>query len=88
MDKIMTMILFATVKKGAATVLDRDPLKLQVTEPLPEKLRSYEIDFLKAFKEDNLKTRRKMLQDMMIQLVQEVSQKMKGFSRKRNHRVL
>ena len=82
MDKIMTMILFATVKKGAATVLDRDPLKLQVTEPLPEKLRSYEIDFLKAFKEDNLKTRRKMLQDMMIQLVQEVSQKMKGFSRK------
>ena len=82
MDKIMTMILFSTVKKNAATVLVRDPLKLQIADPLPEKLRSYEQDFLAAFKEDNTKTRRKMLQDMMIKLVKEVSQKMKGFSRK------
>jgi len=82
MDKIMTMVLFATVKKGAATVLNRDPLKLEVAGPVPEGLRSYEVEFLKAFKEDNLKTRRKMLQDMMVKLVQEVSQKMKGFSRK------
>lgn len=82
MDKILTMILFATVKKGAATVLDRDPLKLQIADPLPEGLRSYELDFLEAFKENNAKTRRKMLQDLMIKLVREVSQKMKGFSRK------
>jgi hypothetical protein len=82
MDKILTMILFSTVKKGAATVTKRDPLTIQVTDPLPQDLRAYEVDFLNAFQENNEAKRRSALQDLMIKLVQSVTSKMKGFSLK------
>jgi hypothetical protein len=82
MDKILTMILFSTVKKGAATVTKRDPLTIQVTDPLPEDLRAYEVDFLNAFQMKNDSKRRAALQDLMIKLVQSVTSKMKGFSLK------
>ena len=82
MDKILTMILFSTVKKNAATVIDRDPLKIDLTDPLPEGLRSYELEFLKAFEINKNTSRRRALQKMMVKLVKEVSKKMKGFSRK------
>ncbi|HTX89956.1 MAG TPA: hypothetical protein VMC09_01970 [Anaerolineales bacterium] len=82
LDKVMTMILFGVVKKNAATVVTRDPLKLQVASPLPADLHEYETDFLAAFADDNLATRRKGLQDMTVKLVNSVSDKMKGFSRK------
>jgi len=82
LDKVMTMILFGTVKKGAAQVTSRDPLKLDVTSPLPDGLHEYEVNFLKAFDADNLKRRREQLQDMTVKLVRSVSQKMKGFSRR------
>ncbi len=82
MDKILTMVLFAVVKKGAAEVLSRDPLKISVAETLPEDLRQYETDFLKAFEKEKASEQRKLLQTMMVNLVKEVSEKMKGFSRK------
>ena len=83
LDKVMTMILFGVVKKGAAEVVTRDPLKLNITEPLPEGLHEYEKNFLQAFRpEANAKQRRADLQDMTIKLVNAVSEKMKGFSRK------
>jgi hypothetical protein len=82
LDKVMTMILFGAVKKNAATVVTRDPLKLQVANPLPADLQDYEKDFLQAFSVEDLATRRKNLQDMTIKLVNSVSDKMKGFSRK------
>jgi hypothetical protein len=82
MDKILTMILFSTVKKGAATVTKRDPLTIQNTDPLPQDLRPYEVDFLNAFQENNDAKRRAALQDLMIKLVQSVTSKMKGFSLK------
>ncbi len=50
MDKIMTMILFGTLKKEAAVVTQQEPLKLEVVDPLPEKLHPYEVEFLEAFK--------------------------------------
>ena len=81
MDKIMTMILFGTIKKNAATVEQSEPLKLTVADPLPEGLHQYEIDFLNAFKESDAK-RRTSLQKMMVDLVKSVSKKLKGFSRK------
>jgi len=81
MDKIMTMILFGTIKKNAATVEQSDPLKLTVADPLPEGLHQYEIDFLNAFKESDAK-RRSSLQKMIVDLVNSISNKMKGFSRK------
>ncbi|MGD8405816.1 MAG: hypothetical protein PVJ21_19320 [Anaerolineales bacterium] len=83
LDKVMTMILFGVVKKDAAEVESRDPLKLKITDPLPEGLHEYEKQFLQAFRpEANLKQRREDLQDMTIKLVKSISQKMKGFSRK------
>ena len=82
LDKVMTMILFGVIKKNAATVVTRDPLKLTLASPLPAGLQDYETDFLKAFALEDLAARRKALQDMTIKLVNSVSDKMKGFSRK------
>ena len=82
LDKVMTMILFGVVKKGAATVTTRDPLTIEVTSPLPNGLYDYEMNFLKAFKENDLRTRRNLLQEMTVKLVKAVSEKMKGFSRR------
>jgi hypothetical protein len=82
LDKVMTMILFGTLKKGATQVISREPLKLQSSDPLPENLLSYEREFLASFKESELGQQRKGLQDMMVQLIRSVTDKMKGFSRK------
>ena len=81
MDKIMTMILFGVLKKNAATVTSRDPLEIELEDPLPD-LRFYERDFLLAFKETKKSQRKKALQKMMVELVKSVGKKMKGFSRK------
>lgn len=81
LDKVMTMILFGVLKKSAAAVESRDPLKITVIDPLPADLNAYETDFLKAFKIEAKAERRKALQTMMIDLVSSVSAKMKGFSR-------
>jgi hypothetical protein len=82
LDKVMTMILFGTIKKNAARVTARDPLEIDVTSPLPEGLHEYEVNFLQAFQEKNANTRRKQLQDMTVKLVKSISEKMKGFSRR------
>ncbi len=82
LDKVLTMILFGTIKKNAAEVLSRDPLQVKVTTPLPEGLNEYEVNFLTAFQEDDPKARRNLIQDMMVKLVKSVSEKMKGFSRR------
>jgi hypothetical protein len=82
LDKVMTMVLFGVVKKGAATVLRREPLQVQVTSPIPAGLHEYELNFLQAMKEEESRARRNALQDMMIKLIRSVSEKMKGFSRR------
>jgi hypothetical protein len=81
MDKVMTMILFSVIKKNAATVVTRDPLKIEVTKPAPEGLRPYETDFLTAFDVPEIQRKAK-LQAMVVALVKSVSDGMKGFSRK------
>lgn len=81
-DKILTMILFSSIKKGAASVVSRDPLKLKVASSLPEEIQPYEKDFLEAFKTEDQRVRRKKLQDVMVGLVKSVTEKMKAFSRK------
>ena len=80
MDKILTMLLFAVVKKGAVKVVKRDPIAIEVTNPLPEGLRDYEIDFINGMKESNKSKRTKELQDAMISLIKSVTKSMKGFS--------
>jgi hypothetical protein len=82
LDKVMTMILFGVVKKGAAEVVKRDPLELKIAAELPAELHDYEFDFVKAFKELDVAKRRSALQSMTVALVKSVSEKMKGFSRK------
>jgi hypothetical protein len=82
MDKILMMTLFSTIKKKAAEVVTRDPLKLTITDPLPEGLYPYELDFLSAMKMQIVADQKEGLQDMMINLVKSVSEKMKGFSLK------
>ena len=82
LDKVLTMMLFSTIKKEAASVVKSEPLELEIADPLPEGLNAYEIDFLKAFQEKKIAARRTELQKMMIALVKSVSAKMKGFSRK------
>ena len=80
LNRVMTMILFGLLKKGAVTVLDDKPLKIKPNDPLP-KLRPYEKDFLKAVKKDGTLSESK-LRKMMVALIKEVNNKMKGFSRK------
>ncbi len=83
LDKVLTMTLFGVVKKGAATVVSRDPLKIQVNDvPAGVELHDYELNFLKAFKLDDARARQAELQATMVALVRSVSEKMKGFSRK------
>ena len=80
LDKVMTMILFSVIKKGAAQVETRDPLKLSVAAEQPATLHPYEKDFIKAFAVDEKRSR--VLQDMTVALIKSVSEKMRGFSRK------
>ncbi len=83
LDKVMTMILFGVIKKGAAQVVTRDPLKIQVNDVPPTvTLYDYELNFLKAFKLDAPQARQAELQGTMVALVKSVAEKMKGFSRK------
>ncbi|MDZ7844554.1 MAG: hypothetical protein U5K99_07125 [Anaerolineales bacterium] len=81
-DKILTMILFSLLQKGAAEVLSREPLKLKFSDPLPDKLRAYEEQFIEAFQSESDKARKTKLQDLMIDLIDSVGEKMKGFSHK------
>ncbi len=82
LDKVMTMILFSVIKKGAAEVLSQEPLKIKVTEPLPQGLHLYEQQFLQAMQAKNAATRRKMLRQMIVDLIASLREKMRGFSRK------
>ncbi len=81
LNRVMTMILFGLLKKGALTVLEDQPLRLQVNPSLPEKLHPYEKGFLEAVDARGVLQEDK-LRSMMIDLVKEVNNKMKGFSRK------
>ncbi len=81
LNKVLTMILFGLLKKQAVTVLDDDPLKVEVHQPLPDDLRHYEKKFLKAVKKNHTLDE-KELRSMMTSLIKAVNSKVKGFSRK------
>ncbi len=80
LDKVMTMILFSTVKKGAVMVMSQDPLKIEATTPLPDGLREYEKEFIEAFDGTTDSQRKTKLQSMSTSLIKSVTKKMKGFS--------
>ncbi len=85
-DKVFTMILFSLLQKNAATVIKQDPLKLEFSDPLPEKLRKYETQFIGAFNNTTSRVRKTELQDLMIDLIKSVGKKMEGFSHKESVR--
>ncbi len=82
LDKVLTMLLFGILKKGAAEVKTREPLELTIPEVLPAGLNEYEINFLNAFRIKENAGRRKALQEMVVKLVKSIQEKMKGFNRK------
>jgi len=82
LDKVMTMILFGVIKKGAANVVSRDPLKVEWVYPRPDGMHSYEVGFMNALVSERAGDRRNALSDMTIKLIRSVSEKMKGFSRR------
>jgi len=75
LDKVLTMMLFSTVKKGAAVVTSRDPLKITSKDPLPESLQPYEAEFLQAFRLEKPIEKQKALQEMMVNLVKNLAEK-------------
>jgi hypothetical protein len=81
MDKILTMILFSVIKKGAAIVKTNEPLEIEASATLPASLLPYETEFINAFKLKGAE-RQKALQEMMVSLIKTLAEKMKGFSRK------
>jgi len=81
LDKVLTMILFGLMKKGAVRVVAEKPLKLERTDPLPADLYSYEKNFLDAIDERGRPADKKLRQAMVL-LVRVVNDKLKGFSRK------
>ncbi len=81
LDQVLTMIMFAVIKKEAASVVTRQPLKLDVIQPVPEGLEPYERDFLQAFLLPSEREKQRALQELMVQLIKTVAEKMKGFSR-------
>ncbi|MBN1178784.1 MAG: hypothetical protein JXD18_06210 [Anaerolineae bacterium] len=81
LNKVMTMVLFGLLKKGAVTVLEESPLRIQANTPQPEGLHPYEEIFVEAIKPDGTLDERK-LESMMVSLVKMVNTKMKGFSRR------
>lgn len=86
MDKIFTMILFASIKKGAVKILKQKPLKLERIKPQPSKLRGYEINFISAMTAKTKAQKKKALENTMVKLVKSVSKSMKGFSRRETRR--
>ena len=78
-DKILTMILFSVVKKGAAEVTSTDPLKLTVH--ILKGLEPYEISFLEAYTKDSTDWIRQGLESTLVTLFRDVDQSMDGFSR-------
>jgi hypothetical protein len=81
LDKVLTMVLFSTIKKGAARVIKEDPLEVERLDKEVE-LRDYEEEFLKVVVNKPSNIQRSKLQDVMVQLVKSVQKKMKGFSLK------
>ncbi|MGB9674042.1 MAG: hypothetical protein ACPL3P_07870 [Anaerolineales bacterium] len=82
LDKVLTMILFSLIKKGAVKVTSKDPFEIETINPLPQGLRPYEEDFIKAFEKKAKSERQEALQEVVIGIVRSVQEKMRGFSRK------
>jgi hypothetical protein len=82
-DKILTMILFSVVKKGAAQVTSTAPLEINIIDPHRTDLESYETSFLEAFSRGSGSNEaiHDGLASAMVKLFQDVDRSMEGFDR-------
>jgi hypothetical protein len=80
LDRVLTMMLFSTVKKNGARVVQENPLKVEAVDPPGQELRDYEAAFVKGIVEGNARERSRKLQTVMVDMVKAVQLKMKGFS--------
>lgn len=82
LDKILSMVLFAVVKKGAVEVISKDPLKVSKLDITGIELREYETEFIEAMIATERGATKKGLQKLMVNLVKGITEKMRGFSRR------
>jgi len=80
LDKVLTMILFSVVRKGAARVVQEEPLEIEPASAEPPELRAYEKAFVAAAALADARARQRAFSDLMIDMVRSVQTKMKGFS--------
>jgi hypothetical protein len=80
LDRVLTMILFSTIKKNGARVVQENPLKVEAIDPPGQELRDYETAFVKAIVLGDARERSRGLQTVTVDLVKAVQLKMKGFS--------
>ncbi len=81
LDRVLTMILFSVIKKGAAKVVAEEPLKVERLDT-EVTLREYEKEFLEVLIDQPSGKRRAGLQKLTVSLVKSMQKKMKGFSLK------
>jgi hypothetical protein len=81
LDKVLTLISFGLVRKGALRVRSRKPLRLEAVEPRPDGLHAYEEGFLAAIRPGGDPDEARLRQ-VVVDLVRSVNKKMKGFSRR------
>ena len=80
LDRVLSMILFGVIKKNAAQVVQEEPLVVEKVTPQPEGIHDYELSFLDAVVKTDARQRQTAMQTVVIDLVQAVQKKMKGFS--------
>jgi len=82
-DKVMMMILFGLMKKGAVEIKQTKPLQLRPFEiEAGVKLHPYEQSFLEAITKKDGHLSEAKLKGMFIALIRAVNKKLSGFSRK------
>jgi hypothetical protein len=81
-DKILTMILFSVVKKGAAQVINSDPLEIKVD--ILKDLEPYEISFLEAFTKGSSELIQQGLELTLGGLFRHVNAIIQGFDRQQS----
>ncbi len=80
LDRVLAIILIFVLKKGAATIISHNPLILQTENLLPDGLHKFEELFLQSITDNDGKLRESALQNMLIVLINSVTEKMRGFS--------
>jgi hypothetical protein len=66
LDRVLTMMLFSTIKKGGARVVQENPLKVEAIDPPAQELRDYEATFVKGIIEGNARDRSRKLQAVVV----------------------